>query len=131
MKRLTKAQAQQHEDLTVKLRESREALNAAIGAFNSEVKTAHAALQPKVDVVNAAIREANEFVEEIRGEMQDHYDEKSDRWQESDAGSSYSDWISSWEFELDDLSLEEPTAFEEIIMTDADEFENLDQEVPS
>lgn len=132
MKRLDKKQQARHEELSQKLAEARDALNENIATFNAHVSRLHVELLvPKVAAVNVVIAEVNTFVEEVHGEQQDYYDERSDSWREGDAGSEYESWMSGWELEMDELELEEPTPFDEVDMTDADEFENLENEVSS
>ena len=41
---------------------------------------------------NDALAAAREFTEEIHSEMETFYNEKSDKWQEGDAGSAYQSW---------------------------------------
>jgi uncharacterized protein YukE len=130
MKRLSKTQQARHEEISQKLATTRDELNEAIQAFNAEVTALHARLlQPKVAEVNVAVSLANAFVEEIHGEQESYFDERSDTWREGDAGSEYENWKNEWELSLDELELEDPAPFDEVDMTDADEFENLQQEV--
>ena len=130
MKRLSKTQVARHEELSQKLATVRDELNDAIKAFNAEVTMLHARLlQPKVAEVNAAVSLANAFVEEIHGEQESYFDERSDAWREGDAGSEYESWKNEWELSLDEMELEDPVPFDEVDMIDADEFENLQQEV--
>jgi len=130
MKRLNKTQAARHEELTAKLVEANDDLNAAIKEFNAKIHALREALAPKADAANAIIREANAFVEEIHGEQENYESERSDNWRDGDAGSAYQDWMSSWELEIDDLTLEAAPQFDEVVI-DTDEFEALEQEVPS
>ena len=130
MKRLSKPQTVRHEELTVKLTATRDDLNAAIVNFNAEVEALHEHLAPKVADVNAIIVEVNEFVEEIHSEQENYSNDRTESWHDGDTGSAYADWMATWELEIDDLKLEKPTPFDEVEI-DVDEFENLEQEVPS
>ena len=46
---------------------------------------------------NEKLQEIHELRDEIREEMQTYFDEKSEKWQESDAGQDFQTWIESWE----------------------------------
>src|ERR1700722_2892109 len=131
MKRLDKKQKARHEELSQKLTETHDELNEAILVFNAKVSALHAELlAPKVAAVNEVITAANLFAEEINAEQVDYYDERSDAWREGDAGSEYESWKDSWELELEELSLEEPTPLDEVD-PDVEAFTNLETEVSS
>lgn len=131
MKRLSKIQLKRHEELSGKLSSAKEDLDDAITSFNEKVELLHNdLLQSKVDAFNEAIRQANEFTEEIHSEQEDYESERSDNWRDGDAGSAYQDWMSQWEMELEELELEPPTPFDEVEI-ETDNFANLDTEVSS
>jgi len=86
------------------------------------------------DQINAAVSMYNdkqsefaEFVATIRDDMQSQYDDKSEKWQESDKASAVQDWITAFdnlvsyaESDLDEVS--EPDLFPEFdAITDAPE----------
>jgi hypothetical protein len=131
MKRLDKKQQAYHEKLATQLKEAGDELNVAIGAFNAAVAQLHGELAPKVDAVNVAIEAVNEFVMQVHGDQESYYDERSENWQNGDAGSAYQDRMSEWDLVLDALELEEPVPFDEIEIDEMDAFENLEQEVQS
>lgn len=63
-----------------------------------------AEVEEAISTVNGLIRDYNEALEEARdwrddltGQMQDFYDDKSDKWQEGEAGSDYMTWKDEWE----------------------------------
>lgn len=131
MKRLGRPDVLRHADLVARVTVARDALNAAIREYNRQVKDMHAVLLvPKVQEVNDAVEACNAFVDEVHSDQENYYEDRSDNWREGDAGQSYSDWMSSWELELDELALEEPTPFDEVEL-DVDEFERLEEECPS
>lgn len=71
---------------------------------------------------NTFVREAQEFIEEMRDEMQAYYDDRSEKWQESDTGTEYYDWIDAWETGLDEIEDIQP---EEIDCPDFDAVETI------
>ena len=81
------------------------------------------AVREAIEDLNKTIASANEFVEEVHSAQDDYFSERSEAWQEGDAGSAYTDWMSEWEFSLEELS--DPTDD-----VDLDAFESL-QESPS
>lgn len=50
-----------------------------------------------IDAYNEVLDEANAFVEEIANRLRDEYDGKSEKWQESEAGTDALAFISDWE----------------------------------
>jgi hypothetical protein len=54
-------------------------------------------------VYNEAIQNLNSFIAETRDEMQMYFDERSDKWQESEKGTYYQDWIDNWDVEYDEV----------------------------
>jgi hypothetical protein len=72
-------------------------------------------------VYNTAIRDLHEVYQDLADRAQSYYDDRSDRWRESDAGTDYEEWLSALaetaaaledipEFELEELS--EPELFD-------------------
>lgn len=60
---------------------------------------------------NLALAEADVFRSEIADQFQNEYDDKSEKWQESDAGSAASDLIDEWsnvDFEMVEFQLDHP-----------------------
>jgi hypothetical protein len=103
MKRLSKDQLSTRNDLVKRLREAAEKTEKAIADVNGVI-----------DEYNAILDEAENFRDEVVSEMDTYYDERSEKWQETDAGSSYQDWKGQYEaldidhletLEIDDLKL--------------------------
>jgi hypothetical protein len=59
---------------------------------------------------NEVVRKAVEFCEVIAADNRNEFDDKSERWQDSDAGMEAASWIDQWE----QNDLEEIELFEEI-----------------
>ena len=132
MKKLSKEQCKQHAAISAALSSAQEDIKSAVEIYNEKVKALFAEiLQPEVDAFNKAKDDATTFLQEIHGEQESFYDERSEKWQEGDAGSSYQDWMGTWELEIEELELEEPTPFEEPTLDGVDEFEGLSLEVDS
>jgi molecular chaperone DnaK (HSP70) len=61
--------------------------------------------------LNEKIEEARGFVEDIKNERQEEFDDKSERWQEGERGEAAQEWLQSWEnaeSELSEISNVEP-----------------------
>jgi uncharacterized protein YukE len=108
MKKLSKVQLTQKEAHQKALEKAHEKLQQAIETFNEE----RAALWAKVDeakeALQTAVEEANEWLDEMRSDAQSYYDERTEKWQEGDAGQTYQEWIGQFENELEEVNLEEP-----------------------
>src|SRR5215469_7379384 len=101
MKKLSKAQAQEWSDLIKKVNEAKDDLDGAWGRVESAVEDANT----EVTKYNDALGAAAAFRDEIVGEMDDYMSERSDKWQEGEAGEAYSAWKDEWEgLDLDEIA---------------------------
>lgn len=124
MKRLSKEHERQKALNVEALNKAAEAVRAAVAAVNAEIG---AKLNPAIDAYNAALSDAEQFKDEIAGEMDSYMDDRSDNWRNGDAGQTYDSWKSEWEgFDATELgSIEE---IEEPEMDHADNLEQLQHE---
>lgn len=113
MKKLSKDQLKQRDELDSQLIEKGQAVKDAIDEFNTALTEAYKAVETAQEEYNAAVEAANEFVTEISGEMETYHGERSDTWQEGDAGQAYQSWIDAWSAELDPCELEMPSELDE------------------
>lgn len=72
-------------------------------------------LEDTRNAVNVAVSDWNSILDEIQSEAQSFYDDKSDRWRESDKGQAYQQWIDEfdgvrWDNDMPDMPPEEPEA---------------------
>jgi len=127
MKKLTKDQLARHAQLCTDLASDWEDLEAAVKQYNEKVAVAHSELQAVVETFNKRVAEANEFVEEVHSEQESFFDEKSERWQESDAGSAYQDWMTQWgDKVVEEVELDWPPEFD--VDVDIESFGQLETE---
>jgi len=61
--------------------------------------------------LNAARSEFEQFREEKVAEMESFFEERSERWQESEKGEAYRQWITEWEREVLDEVDEAPEEY--------------------
>lgn len=114
MKRMTRQQIKERDDLAGKVEEAGTKLNETIGKFNSTLEDAKAELEGAQSELNEAINNANAMREQIQGDMESYVDERSEKWQEGDAGNQYQSWIEAWSNELEEVELDLPESLEEI-----------------
>lgn len=82
-----------------------------LGEKSAEISEQIEKLNELIGEYNEITGEVADFRDEIAGEMDDYYNDRSERWQEGEAGSAYMDWKTEWEGLLtDDLEeVEEPS----------------------
>lgn len=112
MKKIDKQSRARKSALADSLDEKHHALDDAISLFNAAVREAWQALNPAVESYNEIVREVEEFKTEIAAEIESYVDERSERWQASDAASSYEEWKRLYDEAFDEVSLDEPDDIE-------------------
>lgn len=103
MLKLSKDQQKKIDALRERWTSARNDLDNEQGDANEKIAEIERKLNEKIADLNAIVEEANSLREEIESDAQSYYDEKSEKWQEGDRGSSYSDWISSWQNEVEEV----------------------------
>ena len=128
MRRLDKSRTKQFESSMADLAEKQDALNEAVLKFNGRTEQAWNKLSAAVEEFNAersdawggvdvvrdevqgVIDDLESLREEVNSDQESYASEKSDKWQESDAGSLYREWADKWaellEIDLDPYSSE-------------------------
>jgi|SRR5215467_830978 len=113
MTKLTKAQLTEKQDHETKLEETLDALTAAVTEYNDALEALwEEKIGPALEAYNEAVDAANQWRGDIASDMQNYYDERSEKWQEGDKGSAYSDWKDEWSEEFDQVELDKPDAVE-------------------
>lgn len=126
MKRLNKKQLATKEDYISSINKLKAELETEIEIFNEVMAEAWSAVETAIETYDsvasetwsevdgkqkelaATIQEANNFINEIHSDMESYYDDKSDRWYESERGESYLEWKDQWEEELEFEEVEQP-----------------------
>lgn len=152
MKRINKTQLNEREKHAQDVRDAVSEYNGAVQAYNEALENAKTALAEALALkladerttledaytkVNEALTAATEWRDEIVNTMDEYASNRSDKWQESDAASSFEEWKGEWEnAELDNLDeLEFPEIeielpeLEEIDDDKANAIDNLPEEV--
>jgi hypothetical protein len=110
----TKDQLARRDAIAAELRDRAHALNVAIADFNRQFEPLVRAVSEAQTHYNAAMESARTLASEISNPAQEQFDDKSERWQDSDAGTQIRMWIEGWELSLDDVELDLPKPIEEI-----------------
>lgn len=105
-----------------------DAHNALVTDLNAalvDVDAAHAEYVKAIEALNDQLANAREFRDQVVGEIETYIEDKSERWQEGDTGSSWSSWKEEWEaLDLDDCEVPDRLDAEDYIT----EFENASTE---
>ena len=129
MRKLNKEQINRLEDLADKLEAADKAVLDAVNQFNEKRAELFEAVTKALEARNGVATNANDFFEEIRNDQTDYFESKSERWQESDAASSYSDWMDQFaDIDLESIEIEEPEELEYNPDITADELRELGTE---
>lgn len=125
---LTKALQTERDTLTSKLRDAATELASAIEAYNAAMEEQQNEVKEAQDTYNNALAELRVFRDERVEQWRGEYDERSEKWQESDKGGTVSSWLEGWEgMDLDDIEVTLPDEIDEPDMNHASEFEELQE----
>ena len=111
--KLTKAEITERESNAVALEEARAILDTAREKFNNDLESMRLVMQDAVDGYNGRLADAREFRDDLVGRFEDEINDKSDKWQEGDAGNAAAELVQAWQaLELDDIEVELPEDIE-------------------
>ena len=131
MTKFTDEQLQEHADIIEKLREAKSKLETSVSKFNDLVASESAEVQAELDDYNELVDSAEEFRTQVVGDMNEHYYDKSDKWQESEKGQAYLEWISDWDnADLAPIEIEFPDPIDEPELHHDESFGQLATELP-
>jgi hypothetical protein len=129
MKCLSKKQFEQRAALVADLRKQAALLEKAVADLDAAVAAATPAIASAVVDYNAAREAAEAFVGEIAQEATEYHGERSEKWQESDAGQAYKSFADEWEGAyFEELEIELPEDLEVPELDAADILEGLPEE---
>jgi hypothetical protein len=158
MKKLSKETLAGRDEIAARLRSRFSDLEAAIEGFNTimagEWSVVEAAIEayntklddewgnglgPMIEDYNSAVADATEWKQETAQAIQEYMDERSEKWQESEAAGRYTAWRDEFDSEVaacdlerpDDLSIEEPGEMAMDLEDEAELLEQLPEELES
>lgn len=125
MFKLTKAELAKRDDLVAALEIASGVLSDAVDEFNASLAASREKLEAIVNDYNETLSKARDFVEDIAQSRRDEWNDKSERWQEGEAGQNASAFVDAWEgIELDDIEIDFPEPIDELDIAHRDDLEN-------
>lgn len=124
MKAISKGRRTEIAVKLVELTAEAAALGKAIDDYNNGMLELRDDVEDAIANYNERRGELKGIYEEIADEARTYYDERSERWQEGDAGSDYATWVETLEnFDIEEIEIELPADLE---MPDIIDFEEIE-----
>jgi len=92
MKKLSRSQLKQRSDLLIRLEKLYEAAEHQITAYN-EGECSHGMVESAVERYNEAVGDANCLLADVRSDIEDYIEGRSEKWQEGERGDRYREWL--------------------------------------
>ncbi len=121
---LNKKMIDEKNKLHEKLKTAHADLAEAVQKFNLDMEHIWSPVDSAANKYNAVIIEANEFQQTVAGDAQGAFDEKSEKWQESDSGVAAAELILAYEEELEEICIDRPDELEEPYSEAAEAFDS-------
>lgn len=125
MKRLSRPQEREKLEHVEAIRAKEQALEQAVADYNAKMEEAKGPVERALEELNAAIEAADAWRGEVAAAQEDFYADRSERWQEGEAGAEYDSWKSDWATELEQAEIEFPEGIDAPSTDAADNLENL------
>jgi hypothetical protein len=107
--RLSKQQESARDALAARMDAAGEALAQAVARYNEATAALYVAVEAATEQANAVLEDARVYAEAVADEIEQAIEEKSERWQESEAGDNYRAWLDEWRgVGLDDVEADAP-----------------------
>lgn len=101
MNKLTKENIKERDALCAILRDRRSDLEIGVEQFNAAIETGLQQLKELADGHNEAAQSVRDWLEGVVETMQSYFDDRSEKWQESDKASEYQGWMEEYEVSMD------------------------------
>jgi chromosome segregation ATPase len=106
--KLTKDQLAEQTGLTEKLEAAVSVVNERLASLRDLIDNAKGEIEDAVSSYNEIVRGASEFARDIAAEMEEEYEDRSERWQESEKGQLARAFVSEWEgFGIDEIDIDD------------------------
>ena len=115
MNKLTAKQITEREHLTKRLTAAEERVRETITKFNAVQREAFNDVAEAIRVLDTAVTNVDTFRDILATAMGEYHADRSEKWQESEAGETYDGWIGAWEESIESVVIDPP---EEIEMPD-------------
>lgn len=127
--KLSKEESDLRSDLVKQLNDQHGELEQAINDYNSATGELRGPVEAAIAHYNEVLAKANSFCEQVCMRGEEEYEEKTEKWQESDAGESAQEWLSEWEqIDMDEIEIEWPDELDMPDTTHSGELEALPDE---
>jgi DNA repair exonuclease SbcCD ATPase subunit len=124
--KLDKAQTERKAEIISRWREAQENLAREVETFNEKMRDAFRDVETARDEYNSALADALSFAEDVATDAQEYFDNKSEKWQESDKGAAHTDWMDTLSnFGAEECNLDTPDDLEAPSDDDVSLFEEL------
>ncbi len=111
--KLDKQELKRRDQLFDELGEARAKLEDAVAVFNDDLNVAREKLQNQIAAYNEVVLEARGFIEDVASRLDSEFDDKSERWQESDKGQAAASLRDEWQnIAFDGIEIEYPEDIE-------------------
>ena len=108
MTKLSKNDLERRTALIEQLNAAHAALTEAVDDYNETVNDAWSKVDDAQNVYNAALSEAQEWVNDISAQIDDYIGERTDKWREGEKGEAYNNWKSEYDTTLAESDLSQP-----------------------
>jgi DNA repair ATPase RecN len=125
MKKVDKGRQSELVQLSEKLRTIGNELTAEIVAFNDEISRRWQEIESLVESYNESVQQVNEVRESVHSDMDSYYTDRSEKWQEGEAGQNYQSWMEAWADDLPEIAVEQPDEIEEPSLEASDLIDDL------
>lgn len=129
--KMTKTEIKRVQELLGKIEAARDAVNSAVATFNDKVLELARPVDNAIADLNELRSEMYGIFEDIHNERSGEYDDRSERWQESDAASDAQTWLDEIEAHRDayEEEVQMPDVTMEVDLSLVDD--NLEAELPT
>lgn len=129
--KMTKTEITRVQKVLTQIEASRDAVNVAVASYNSAVIELSAPVDAAISDLNEVYNEMYGIFEDIHAERSEEFNDKSERWQESEAAENAQQWLEEVETFKDLFSgeIDMPETAIEVDLSEADE--SLEAEIPT
>lgn len=124
MKKIDKTSMKKIDDAKSSLVDIAAKAAAVVASMNEQ-------LERLSDEANEARQEIYDVLDDVVTQASDYYDERSEKWQEGDAGSAYQDWINTIESARDAFGDDLDLTIKEDVDDFADMLDGIGDDFPS
>jgi len=113
MKKFSKEQQTEIDKTLAEIAEAETKLTEAVETFNEWLESNSSDIEAARTVYNEKLAELQAVYTNIAEAAREYYEEKSDKWQEGEAGEAYNEWLDQLEsIDLEEIDIELPDPIE-------------------